>query len=87
MARDRAGGSGTHGEGHGDDDEAAEGLLRGAGGRRVATLLRAMARPLTLLLVRHGQSEWNAAGLMQGQTPHPRDSPTRAPAGPRRSGS
>jgi probable phosphoglycerate mutase len=30
-----------------------------------------MARPLTLLLVRHGQSEWNAAGLMQGQTPHP----------------
>jgi broad specificity phosphatase PhoE len=30
-----------------------------------------MARSLTLLLVRHGQSEWNAAGLMQGQTPHP----------------
>ena len=30
-----------------------------------------MARPLTLLLVRHGQSEWNAAGLMQGQTAHP----------------
>jgi probable phosphoglycerate mutase len=30
-----------------------------------------MAGPLTLLLVRHGQSEWNAAGLMQGQTPHP----------------
>jgi probable phosphoglycerate mutase len=29
-----------------------------------------MARPLTLLLVRHGQSEWNAEGLMQGQTPH-----------------
>jgi broad specificity phosphatase PhoE len=29
-----------------------------------------MSRPLTLLLVRHGQSEWNAAGLMQGQTPH-----------------
>jgi probable phosphoglycerate mutase len=24
--------------------------------------------PLTLLLVRHGQSEWNAEGLMQGQT-------------------
>jgi probable phosphoglycerate mutase len=30
-----------------------------------------MAPPLTLLLVRHGQSEWNAAGLMQGQTAHP----------------
>jgi broad specificity phosphatase PhoE len=30
-----------------------------------------MPRSLTVLLVRHGQSEWNAAGLMQGQTPHP----------------
>jgi len=33
--------------------------------------LRFVARPVTLLLVRHGQSEWNAAGRMQGQTPHP----------------
>lgn len=32
-------------------------------------LARGMSGPLTLLLVRHGQSVWNAAGLVQGQTP------------------
>ena len=26
-----------------------------------------MARPLTLLLARHGQTEWNARGLRQGR--------------------
>lgn len=31
--------------------------------------MRSAPRALTLLLVRHGQSEWNAAGLWQGQTP------------------
>ncbi|SFE09966.1 histidine phosphatase family protein [Blastococcus tunisiensis] len=35
-----------------------------------------MSRPLTLLLVRHGQSEWNVAGLMQGQTGHVPLTPT-----------
>src|SRR3954467_10211745 len=29
-----------------------------------------MTGSLTLFLVRHGQSEWNATGRMQGQTPH-----------------
>lgn len=28
-----------------------------------------MGWPLTVVLVRHGQSEWNACGLLQGQTP------------------
>src|ERR1700712_625491 len=27
---------------------------------------------LTIHLVRHGQSEWNVSGRLQGQTPHPR---------------
>ncbi len=41
-------------------------MIRGT----LATLPLTMAQPLTVLLVRHGQSEWNAAGLMQGQTAH-----------------
>lgn len=32
--------------------------------------MSATSRPLTLLLVRHGQSVWNAARRLQGQTPH-----------------
>lgn len=32
--------------------------------------MRTALRPPTILLVRHGQSEWNAARRLQGQTPH-----------------
>jgi broad specificity phosphatase PhoE len=39
-------------------------------GARLTTLPPTMAQPLTVLLVRHGQSEWNAEGLLQGQTAH-----------------
>lgn len=32
--------------------------------------MRSASRPPTILLVRHGQSEWNAARRLQGQTAH-----------------
>lgn len=55
-------------------------LLSEAGRVHPASASQACAQPTTLVLVRHGQTDWNARGLLQGNAEVPLDETGRAQA-------